>query len=940
MKNQLLPLLIILLSLLNNNLQSQSLIQLKDSVDKYNYYYPIQAISFHQQILSIYQKNKDWNPYVLSLSEILGNYFYLNDIVKTEEYLNKTLNAAEKYNFPIQSNLYSYLWNISGVIAGEKGNFEGALEFYKKSLAIDSSLANISRSDMAISYNNIASIYSKKGDYRQAIYYYERSAFYENKKKNETNISDLISLSNNIAYNYNKLGHYEKANQFYQQGLQYISSKNINNPIYYSSISSIYINTAINFQSLGQFENTSIFLTKTEQLEHLTKKDQATIYKHRGTTLLKQNQYVQSLDALTKALKIRKKHYSSNKHHVLSITHQAIAEVHLAQNNYTKALNNYQKAIQSVVYDFSNNDININPKLDKILNKVELLKALSAKAKVLKLQNKNQLALETYQLCTQLIDQMRSSFEHNASKLFLIEQGIRIYEQAIETAIRLNKKELAYELAEKSKSMLLLEATRGIEARFGLPDELLDKERIFKVDIAYYERQIWKEEQKNEDTNQEEIKKWQNIIFDLKEKYSALKEQFEKDYPDYFQLQYDSQVASVKDIQRKLLNRKTAMVSYFFGEEKNYIFTITKKDIKIVVLDKNDDLNEWVDNLRLFLKRDSRLSNAYATFYTTGFQLYQAFLSPALKPLPKSIQQLIVIPDGQLSFIPFEVLLTSKSTFSEARYEINQIPYLIRDYQISYGYSATLLLEGRKRKQKKELKTFGGFIPQFGGETSETRGCDDGTLGNLAFGRENILSINQIMDGRLHFDEEATLGNFKMLAEQYKILHLCTHACAEMDFKDTRIYFTDEELLAFELYSMPLNAQLAVLSACETGIGEYKRGEGVMSLARAFMYSGCPSVVTSLWSVDDKSTSEIMRHFYKNIKNGLPKDKALHQAKLDYLDGKRIKQSHPYYWSAFVQIGNTEALFENKAKRKNWWLYIFLILMTIAGLFFWKKKKK
>ena len=705
---------------------------------------------------------------------------------------------------------------------------------------------------------------------------------------------------------------------------------------YNADLHSVYNNISLNEQALGNYSQVYFFSEKRINLPNIDDEEKSYIYKHIGTTLFKEKKYAKALDTLKVALRLREENYPP-KHGHISLVHQAIGNVYQAQKNYKEAaLESYQSAIIAVVYDFENKDISRNPTLDNIVHNLELLKSLSAKAKTLQLMKKHKEALVVYQLCSQLLNKMRASFLHNGSKLFFMEEGIPIYEAGIVSALAIGDKNAAFELAEKSKAMLLLEAMRGASARYDLPEELTKKENDLKIDIAFYERKIWEERQKDEQ-NEENIKKWESLIFDLKEEYTNLKEQLTNDYPEYYKLKHDSKVSSVKDVQRKLLNSKTAMISYFIGEKQVFVFTITKKGVEVATLDKTANLTDWVENMRLCLQRDSRITNLHEVYYQTAFQLYDLFLAPALKNLPKGVNRLIIIPDDQLNFIPFEALLTANPNLPSPRYEIGKVPYLIRDYQVSYGYSATLLQESLKRKKAENLKTFGGFVPSFGGGNSIRRGCDEAVLGNLPFGRENIASINDIMNGQLHFDDEATLDKFTTLAEEYKILHLCTHACAEMDFKDTRIYFSDKELLAFELYNLPLNAELAVLSACETGIGELKRGEGVMSLARAFMYSGCPSVVTSLWSVDDKSTSEIMRYFYQHLKDGKTQDEALHQAKLDYLDGKGIEASHPFYWSGFVHIGNTEPLFGNDKTNYWYWIGGGLILLVI-GFYFLRKK--
>jgi CHAT domain-containing protein len=121
----------------------------------------------------------------------------------------------------------------------------------------------------------------------------------------------------------------------------------------------------------------------------------------------------------------------------------------------------------------------------------------------------------------------------------------------------------------------------------------------------------------------------------------------------------------------------------------------------------------------------------------------------------------------------------------------------------------------------------------------------------------------------------------------------------------SKIYLADGDISTREIYQLPYSCQMVVLSACETGTGKFFKGEGMMSLARAFMQSGSPSVVTSLWKVDDRSTSELMVAFYKQLMNGKNKDEAMREAKLDFLASKDSEMlHHPYYWAAFIHIGD------------------------------------
>jgi CHAT domain-containing protein len=127
---------------------------------------------------------------------------------------------------------------------------------------------------------------------------------------------------------------------------------------------------------------------------------------------------------------------------------------------------------------------------------------------------------------------------------------------------------------------------------------------------------------------------------------------------------------------------------------------------------------------------------------------------------------------------------------------------------------------------------------------------------------------------------------------------------------------------------MVLHAQLVVLSACETGAGQYVAGEGVFSLARGFMDAGVPSVVMSLWQVNDISTSELMPLFYRHLAQGLPKDEALHKAKLEFLKTSDPMKTHPFFWAGFVLLGDNAPVKEGESR---WYIWMGLGLFLAIG---------
>lgn len=199
-----------------------------------------------------------------------------------------------------------------------------------------------------------------------------------------------------------------------------------------------------------------------------------------------------------------------------------------------------------------------------------------------------------------------------------------------------------------------------------------------------------------------------------------------------------------------------------------------------------------------------------------------------------------------------------------------------------------------------------------------------------------VDSISTIFPVDRYIGDEATKENFLKAAPDAVLLHLATHA--EVHDRDpmlSRLVFSprssDPYLYASEIYGLSLKADLVVLSACETGLGQWAKGEGVMSLARAFMIAGCPQVVMSLWAVDDRSTAQLMTDFYRGIDSEMPPHEALRQAKLKMLDGDNPVYAHPYYWAGWVPIGGARAVELSRFPPKSL-VAIVLVLLTLAAL--------
>ena len=257
-------------------------------------------------------------------------------------------------------------------------------------------------------------------------------------------------------------------------------------------------------------------------------------------------------------------------------------------------------------------------------------------------------------------------------------------------------------------------------------------------------------------------------------------------------------------------------------------------------------------------------------------------------------------------------------------------------------------------KEKRPARTKGPFLafaPSFGEnqEIAENDKITDlrGNLSPLYHNIPEVEAIQKLLGGKVFGGSAATEAAFVANASDYKIIHLSTHGKANdkvgdyafLAFAEIPDSLENEKLYNRDLYNLRLNADMVVLSACETGIGELQRGEGIISLARGFSYAGAKSLITSLWNVDDAKTKELMEGFYRYIKAGKAKDEALHLAKLDYLSRRRSVDAHPFYWAAFVAMGDMEPV-EFGWGYKVYGFWFLVVLAGIGTFWYWNRKNE
>jgi CHAT domain-containing protein len=220
-----------------------------------------------------------------------------------------------------------------------------------------------------------------------------------------------------------------------------------------------------------------------------------------------------------------------------------------------------------------------------------------------------------------------------------------------------------------------------------------------------------------------------------------------------------------------------------------------------------------------------------------------------------------------------------------------------------------------------------------------------GTLSDLPYARQESEFVADLTGGKLYINDDARESIYKKEAGKFDIIHLAMHTLlndnapmhSTLIFSQRKDSIEDGLLKTYEVYGIPLKAKMVVLSSCNTGTGLLSSGEGILSMARGFIYSGSQSVIMSMWEVEDKSGTEIVKMFYKNLKRGYSKSAALRKARISFLKNADQLHSHPYFWSTLVVYGDNSALYCSQ------YLILalilsFVIMTALIATFYLKRK--
>jgi CHAT domain-containing protein/Tfp pilus assembly protein PilF len=916
------------------------------------------AEKYFRQALEIQQKRA---PGSLDLAATLGNLGLValsrEDLAKAEEYHSQALEIRQKLA-PGSVDVARSVNNL-GTVALLRGDLAKAEELYRGALDIEEKLAPDSTT-VATSYNNLGLVAYDRGDLARAEEYFHRAVELREKlapgslalAEVLTNLSNvtgdrgdvakteeclrraleieqrLAPGSTDVAASYSNLGilihdrgDLAKAEQLFRQAVE-IYQKQAPGSL---SLATALVNLGAVADDRGDWVKADQFYRRALALQEKQAPDSQSAVSGLtdiGHRARRRGNVAKAEEYFRRALALQQKTRSEDMR--TATIYNDLADMAQDQNQLAKAGEYYQRALA-------------------ILRRLapeskEYAETLASLASVKRRKGQTDSA-------AQLFEQALNAFESQIAHLGGAEET-RVNFRAshanylnhyIDLLTLENKPDVAFHVAERWRARSLVEMLAGarIDIRRGVDSDLRDRERLLQESLrAKSDRRIKLLSAEHIDAKQ--VAEVEREIADLHEQQDALEGRIRATSPVYAALTHPHPL-TVSEAQQ-LLDDETVLLEYSLGEERSYVWAITRDSLHGYALPP-------ASKVETLARRLYRLISSPGALQATGeagpktaerFRTAAAALSGMLiAPVAAEItgKRLLIVPDGALQYVPFAVLPVPRGP--------RDVP-LIVEHEIVYAPSASVLAElrreaGTRTRAPKAVAVFADpvfsledpRVPASGRALRETASHKAGPLADerltrsvadvglahlsrLPFsGREAkaIMAVTPAGQGKeaVGFDADRATATAHELT-LYRIVHFATHALSDnrhpelsglvLSLVDRKGKFQDGFLDLQSIYNLHLPAELVVLSACKTGLGKEVAGEGLMGLTRAFMYAGATRVVASLWNVNDVSTKELMEKFYRAMEQeGMPPAAALRTAQLALWKDSRWHDA--YHWAAF-----------------------------------------
>ncbi|MEG3967784.1 CHAT domain-containing protein [Microcoleus sp. T2B6] len=787
----------------------------------------------------------------------------------------------------------AYTLNQIGFIINRLGDRQQALNYYKQALSWHQTIRD--RPVQALILNNIGAVYYALGEKQQAIDYYNQvlSLIREMGDRPEasinlSNISNLPANSdrslvnrtaeattlNNIGLAYNDLGEKQKAKEYLNQAL----------PL---------------FRAMGDRTKEATILNNI-----------GIVYYDLGEKQTALDYYKQALDLRQKAGDRRGEANSLNN---VGNTYSELGKLEKAEEYFNQALPLFR-----TVGDRPGEALTLYNRAILKGDRGNLIAALTD--------------IET---SIKIIENLRTKITNHELRISYFATVQHYYQLYIDLLMELHKTNpnsgydrKALEASESSRARSLLELLQEANAdiRQGVAPELLQQERNLQQQLEALETRRIETLSRPNHTPAEKVEldqKRQTLLG----QYQDIQAQIRSTSPRYATLT-QPQPLTLAQIQQQILDDNTILLQYSLGKHRSYLWAVTKTSITSYELPKQVDIEKAARNFRNAVT-NPRYRNIPDRVAEANNTLSQIILQPVAAQLAQ--KRLLIVGDGILNYLPFAALSLPETPGE------NGNPPLIVDHEIVLLPSASTLgiLRQNYNDRQPPTRTLAMLAdPVFSGDDERVRtqsnSANPQAIESVNLGLSRSSRANNIQLSRLKFTrQEAQIIEALVPANsrtasldfaasraaatsqnlsQYKIIHFATHGLANStnpELSGIILSLVDEKgnplngfLRLTDIFNLKLAADLVVLSACQTGMGQNIQGEGMVGLTRGFMYAGAQRVVVSLWNVDDEGTATLMSSFYQGmLQKGLTPAAALRAAQLEML--KQEEWRSPYYWAAF-----------------------------------------
>ncbi|GAA0733128.1 hypothetical protein GCM10009430_47020 [Aquimarina litoralis] len=892
-QNKYLFILIVIFVFNTSTILSQEISKSLDSI--YNLAIAIEEkITLYHQLLSKHKKTEN-HTQLGSDAQQIGRWLRKNQNTKklAIDFVKQAVEARKKAT-PFNPDLLKRSYNNLGLYYLRDQEYRNSIKTYKELVQIKETNYLIGRGYLKLGecYNILEDPYSAIDNLTKGFTYLEKDK--KNLARNHIQIAKSYRLIRNEKYAEKGLNHLKKAEELL-----------LNTPnnqrrllLIYNDLGGWYLdilNDTINGEK--QIRKALSIAEEIKDSKSIPK-----ILYNLGLTKINRNE-----EAAKKLFSLSLEKTKGNKYNI-GVAYSGLGLIENSIGNFAKAEKFYFKSLSS----FLNMEISYDNALSKLTKKklsftedpmfiLEVFKKIIDNYIDWGIQKKEtsyyQKAIDLVKVSDILIGIILESTNSDNSKLLWRSIASGTYASGIQASFEADDVEYGFFLSEKNKALLLQQ-------------DILKENGVISSELVEHENSLLREltglrkELELSNINTDSIT--ESILLDKQEKLYHLRDSIKTLYPDYIkERQSSALLIPLSDI---VIKDNEIVIQYMMTERigtvfpNTYCLVLSKDAKKLFKLENTEDLHTKIHDLRALLNKPFRNQEDIVSFKKKATTLYHSLFPEEVRSLLKN-KKITIVPDYLLSNLPFEALITDTGN------------YLLEQNEISYTYSLSFQKQNTERKRIATQEFLGIAPKDFKND-----------LTSLPNSIQEIESGIHQYSGKLLQNEEATKDNFIKEIKDYKIVHLATHAFAS-DSITPWISFKNEKITNAEIDLLRNNADMVVLSACNTSLGEVHSGEGVLSLARSFFRSGANTVIPSLWSTNDKATATITADFYKNLSEGQTKSAALRTAKLNYLHNNTDAEASPHYWASMILIGDTGTLLPQSNN-----LWMFLLGFGVAAL--------